>query len=208
MTQVPPASAGLTAIPPKPWYSIWWIALTRPSEAPYATLTEDPHATSRRAYNWMVLSGLFSGAVNAWLSSQVRPATPLSPEEALRFGTATVARCLAGPFLSALGALLWLAFSAWLVQRIARALGGEGTYAKLAYLFAAFQAPTLLASVLYAIPFPYLHLVGLGLGLYSLLLTAISVKAVNGFTWERAWVASSPVLAVNLLLLTVTALVS
>jgi hypothetical protein len=105
------------------------------------------------------------------------------------------------PIGAALGALLGVAFSAWVTQLIARALGGSGTYTKLVYLFAAFQAPLLIVSPLGGLPVPCLFLVSLGTGLYGLLLTVISVEAVNRFGWGRALAASSPLLAVGFLIM-------
>jgi transcriptional regulator with XRE-family HTH domain len=187
---------------PKPWHEIWWTALVRPSEETYAALAEDPHATTRRAYGWMVVSGLLSGVIFA--ASSGIPADQITSQGALVESDALfrVVVMVAGPYLIApilwtLTALLWLAFTAWLVQRIAGGLGGTGTYSKLVFLLAAFRAPLEPLQALSTIQ-DCLFVLGLGVSLYSLVLTMIAVKAVNRLSWERAWVASSPVLAIVL----------
>ena len=178
---------------PKPWHQIWWTALTRPSVAAYVALADDPHATSQRAYGWLVWSGLISGALFGMGFSRSADL----PFPGLCFGLP----------LGALAGLLAIAFMAWITQRIASALGGSGAYSRLVYLLAAFNAPLMLVSMpLNSFSHPALSVLSIGLGLYGLALTVLSVKAVNRFGWGRAIGSCSPLLAVTLCLLALGAL--
>jgi transcriptional regulator with XRE-family HTH domain len=186
---------------PKPWHEVWWIALTRPSVTAYEELAEDPRATSRRAYGWVVASGLLSGFVMSSVGAKhielIVKLNQISGPSVWEFIKLQLFLYLAGPVLAAVSSLFWLALGVWLVQWIARALGGTGTYSRLIYLFAAFHAPLGPVQALTSVQ-SCLYMAGWALWLYGVVLSVISVKAINKLGWGRAWVSVLPLLAVTL----------
>lgn len=78
---------------------------------------------------------------------------------------------------------------AGIIQCIAGAFGGQGSFARLAYAKAAFTAPlTIVGGFVSLILFVNLCL-ALPLSVYSLALNLLALKAVNRFTW--GWAAAT-----------------
>ena len=85
-------------------------------------------------------------------------------------------------------------------------LGGTGTYAKLAYAFAAYLAPlTLVSSFISAIPL--VNCLTLPIAIYGIVLNVIAVKAVHQFGWGKALASSVLVFAGILLVVAVGVIV-
>lgn len=176
------------------WSEVWISALTRPSVATFEGFVQDPDATTRRAYNWVFISGLISYAITALGNMVFSAGTQSTPDTS---GTLGMLICVAP--IVALGSVLGLALSAGITQWIASALGGTGTYSKLAYAFAAYLAPlALISGGLTSIP--YLNLLSIPLSIYGIVLNVIAVKAVHQFSWEKA-IASSVLILVAILAL-------
>ena len=77
---------------------------------------------------------------------------------------------------------------------VAGALGGTGSYSKLAFAFAAYLAPlSVISSVLGLIP--YVNCLAFPLGIYGIVLNVTAVKAVNQLSWGKAIAASVVILA-------------
>lgn len=192
-----------STVPPAPshsWREVWSNALMRPSVATYEGFANDPNGTSRRAYNWIFVSGLIVAVIVAFLQATEKPKGPLSPEEALSAGRASVGMICLVPATAAAG-VLGFALVTGITQLVAKILGGSGTYSKLAYATAAYSAPlSLLTTALGAIP--YVGYVTTPLGwIYGLVLNVIAVKAVNKFGWGKAIVPSAVLVVVGLILI-------
>lgn len=176
------------------WSEVWVSALTQPSVATFEGFVQDPDATSKRAYTWVLVSALISYAISA-LVSMVRIAGAQGGPDA----SGTLGILICGAPIAALLSVLGLAISAGITQAIASALGGTGTYSKLAYTFAAYLAPlALISGVLSSIP--YLNLLSYPLAIYGIVLNVIAVKAVHQFSWGKA-IASSVLILVAILVL-------
>jgi len=86
-------------------------------------------------------------------------------------------------------AVLFFAIFVGITNLIARALGGTGTYSQLAYTVAAYSAPlSIISIVLSAIP--VVGCLNIVLGIYSLVLNVIAVKATHQFGWGQAIISS------------------
>jgi hypothetical protein len=174
---MPPESQ---ANPKQSWINIWIAALTRPSVETYTQFSDDPDATSQRAYKWVFLAA----GLSALISSLLGAALSGGPGSNGGAGFSVLTLICIIPF-SGLFAVLGLAIGAGITQVIASALGGEGNYSRLVYSFAAYIAPlSIISSVVATIPF--VQLLGIPLGIYGIVLNVTAVKAVNNFSWGRA----------------------
>lgn len=172
----------------------WTLALTRPNEATYRGLIDDPRAGLGRAALWMVLgsaipivllvlSQLAFGGLGRTLSQLqgLAPGSDRAFTPALGAGVLLCAIPL-GSFFSVAGLFLY----AGVIQFIAGAFGGQGSFARLAYATSAFTAPlTIIGGFVSLIPFVNLCL-ALPLSAYSLTLNLLALKAVNRFSWGLA----------------------
>jgi len=102
---------------------------------------------------------------------------------------------------------------AFIITRIAKAIGGQSDFTKLVYLFASFSAPAIIGSSLISgllsidsalFSFGLLCIVWVGF-LYPLILGIIATKAVNKITWGSAIVSglAFPIILLLPILITV-----
>ena len=172
----------------------WTLALTRPNEATYRGLIDDPGAGLGRAVLWTVLGSAVQIALLALsqlafggLGRTLSQLQGLAPGSDRAFTPAFGAGALfcaipPGAFFSVAGLLLY----AGVIQFIAGAFGGQGSFARLAYATSAFTAPlTIIGGFVSLIPFVNLCL-ALPLSVYSLALNLLALKAVNRFSWGLA----------------------
>jgi hypothetical protein len=164
-----------------------WIAATMlPSAATFRSLLDDPAASRRRAYLWVVMAGLLPLAFAAQTAGRQDAA-----------GLGALAVDIGMRLLAAIIGLMLLAAPTHLLCGL---LGGKAPCARLEYAFAAWYAPLLLIAGL-----PLFRGMGIGvlspLAIYGALLSVISVRAVYSFGWGRALVGTLLWPAVVLLLL-------
>lgn len=174
------------------WAEAWVASLAHPSVNTFRILANDPGASSRRAYGWIIRSALV-GALIVYLSHTI--GGNYSPEEAafnlfgITFPTELV---------SALAAVFWFVVFVVPTHLLSRALGGSGTYSKLAFACAAFYAPISLissATLLVDDVVPVLGaLLTITISIYTCALTVIAVKAVHDLGWPRSIASSSVIL--------------
>ncbi len=190
------------ALPPpsgvSEWFSVWRDAVTRPSDQTFARIAQSPNAKLTTAFLWVFLGAL----VNAFAASLVRGVWIRQFMQRSDFGVQGFPQAVGGGLIGAIcgapiGAVIAVVIFAAVVgvlQLLARAFGGRGTYDQLAYTFAAVQTPFYLVStvltLLAAIPVPF---VGACFGflellvlLYVLVLLVMAVKGVNQFGWGQA----------------------
>jgi hypothetical protein len=172
----------------------WSLALTRPNEATYQSLIDDPRAGVGRAVLWMLLgsavpimrlalSQLAFGRLGRTLSQPqgLAPGSDRAFTPAFGAGVLFCAIPL-GAFFSVAGLFLY----AGVIQFIAGAFGGQGSFARLAHAPWAFTAPlTIIGGFVSLIPFVNLC-VALPLSAYSPSLNLLALKAVNRFGWGLA----------------------
>jgi hypothetical protein len=177
------------------WSLVWFQAVTSPREETYDRLVNDPKAGLRRAAIWLLLTAAIAyliGVFTRLVFTQFRLVAV--PEFVARLDPATETAAIwlllcAFPF----AAILWLAGQlayAGVAQFIAGALGGAGTFPKLAYATAMYTAPlTLLFGPILLVPLLNICL-GVPLLFYSIVLNFHAIKSVNQFGWGSAILTS------------------
>jgi hypothetical protein len=170
---------------------VWLYALTRPSEATYNILVNDPAAKPTRGLLWVGLTSLFISLavlvfrvifgpnmdqmVNLLQRDAGAAARPVSILILLVCGIP------AGAIVAVLGTVIYTA----LVNFTAGALGGTGNFNQLVYLFSAITAPLSLVSTLLGLV-PILGCLGIPLAMYSVYLEILAVKTVHRLDWVRS----------------------
>jgi hypothetical protein len=169
-----------------PWDEVWFRALIKPSIATYEGLLRDPHATSGRAYTWLILGTLVGLVARLLIALIINQSPQLSALQKLGPSAQLKPEVLAcSLLLSPLVVAFSLWFSSHIVQMFARMLDGTGTHSQLVYLRAAYLAPVgLITNPLSAIPI--VGYLGLLVSLYVVILEVIAVKTVNRFGWGSA----------------------
>lgn len=152
------------------WHHVWIAAVTQPSTNTFYALLDDPRARVGRALVWVALAGAVSFALPFLFDL-------------------TLMEAIIGAALGSLMSVLWHIVGGCMMQFAAKLNGGHGTYADYLYATGTFVAPLLLINAL-IIPFATtqsltLSLLTLFLLGYQLVLTAMSLRAVNDFAWER-----------------------
>lgn len=183
------SQAPAPAASPGSFLQIWILALTRPREDTYQAFAEDSALSISRAAIWIFLSSLVAGGIGMTL--QFGQLGPMMRELGREGDVAALAGlgmasllCLVPLFagFTLAGQAIYIA----ILQFVAGALGGVGSFEGLFTATAAYIAPvTLVSGVLGAIP-----LVGaclsLPVSLYAAYLGILTVKSVNRFSWGRA----------------------
>lgn len=193
---MPPEAAGFAG-----WFSTWVNAVSKPSEQNYALMAEHPDAQNNsRAFTWIFLAGTFAAIISGILSAilefagfatQIPGLSDLvgsAPRSAL--ASLGIALCTS-PISGALSALFFAIFVG-IIQWVAKMFKGIGTFSQLAYVMAAISVPLSLVTSLLT-PFSVIRVIGycfsgltLLIGLYSIYLQLLAVKAVNKFGWGEA----------------------
>ena len=190
-----PSGAHTTLGHPLPWYRVWFLALTRPRVATFSELAGQPGAKASRAFLWVFLAGCFDflGAtfVQVILVPIFYPGN--SAFEGTFLGRSVLWVC-AFPLYGVLFLLGFMLMAA-LMQWLARALGGSGTFDQLAFVLGALAAPfSIITAVL--LPFVAIPYVGLCFGLLTLVLSIYilglqvpAIMGVNRLGWDKASIA-------------------
>lgn len=186
------------------FFEIWLLALTRPREDTYQTIVTDPGASIGRAALWIFITSLISYGIAMALQFGQMAAVLNQFEEA---GNSLGAMAGGGAILLLCGlplvggmAVVGAMFYAAILQFVAGALGGTGTFRELFFGTASFTAPmTIITTGLGLIPIVGACLT-LPLSLYSLYLNALVLKAVNRYGWGSAIVTLLVPVIISLLL--------
>jgi pilus assembly protein Flp/PilA len=186
----------------QPWNEVWISAITRPSVETFEDFVRYPDATANRGYKWIFIAGLAATILGFLISLAITSISSGGSPDPYSitglFGTSIYFLVCAAPISAVLG-VVGLMISAGISQFFASALGGTGTYSKLAYAFAAYYAPlSIVTGLLTAIPI--LNCLAFPLGIYGIVLNVIANKAVNQFSWGKA-IASSVVIIAGILVL-------
>jgi hypothetical protein len=178
----------------------WMNALTKPSEHTFAGIASSPNASATTAFIWIFIASLVQffvsflvgNAGQAQLLRQFGAGQDL-PNVGLGSRLGTI---VCGAPIAAVIAVIFFAIFLGIMQLIARAFGGHGTFDQLAYAIASIVVPMNLIGVvltlLAAIPFVGLCFtaISLILGIYALVLEVMAVKGVHQITWLGAIVSA------------------
>ena len=160
------------------WSEAWTQAITDPSDQTYEAIITDPQATAGRAFGWAAAAAAVAAIVSAF------GATLVGSD-----GGGFAALLCAVPFAAVL-AVIGLLIGGGIVNLIAKAIGGTGTFDELINGMAAVSSPvTIISSVLTLIPSIGTFISGL-LFLYSIYLSLKVTKVVHQFGWGKAIAAN------------------
>ena len=184
---------------PMPWHQVWIAAITKPNEQNFRNLAALPNAKASTAYLWIFLSYMITFSVIAVAQAMI--GFPSMAEQFSEFGieslpVADISGSLIGllcitPFAAGFSILGFMIGTA-LIQWAAKLFGGTGSYDKLAYLFAAIQAPAMLVSSVFVllgmIPFVGIcfGIFSMGISVYMIVLQVLAVQAVNDLDTGKA----------------------
>ncbi len=178
-------------------FNVWGRALTKPSEFTYADLAASPRAKATTAYIWMFVASLIQFFLSALVQRQMlnnlqRYGLDMGQfGQRGGFGAILIGMICIAPILAAFSTLMFAIVTA-IIQWLAKAFGGTGTYDQLAYALAAIAAPvTIIAGILNlftAIPYAGIcfGLLGFLVGIYLLVLQLMAIKGVNHIGWGGA----------------------
>lgn len=194
------SNAPLPSMPsgPTPVYQVWMNALTKPNEQTFVQMAASPNAKSTTALLWVFLGSLVSSFFASLVQGPImrQMMQQYGGNDQFQFGGVgaggTLIRAICGAPIAAVISVVIFAAIVGIVQFLAKAFGGTGTFDQMAYTSAAIWTPyTLVAGVLTllsAIPyvgwcFGIASLIGL---LYALFLAVTAVKGVNQVGWGQA----------------------
>lgn len=176
-------------------FQTWMNALTKPNEQTFAEIAASPNAKASTAFLWVFVGSLVSfflaSLVQGALMSRYLQQSGLGGQVKSGIGASLVSIVCGAPIAAAIG-VVFFAILVGVVQFLAKAFGGRGTFDQLAYTLAAITVPFSLISgvltLLSAIPFVGLcfTIVSFLAGIYVLVLEVMAVKGVNQFGWGQA----------------------
>lgn len=200
-----PISAELEVPPSQGAFPVWSKVYTRPGEQTFLEITEHPDARARTAYIWVFLAGTLSGLINsltrfvvalAGLRQSVPDFGDLPSGTFGMVGVSGLLVSICSAPLAGVFAVIGFAAGAAIIHYTARFFGGQGSFDKMAYAFAAVAVPFSVVSALMvplnAVPFVVFCTapVLLALAVYTLYLNIAAVKAVHRFSWGEAAAAT------------------
>ncbi|MEP7289019.1 MAG: YIP1 family protein [Chloroflexota bacterium] len=187
------------------WSDAWAKALTQPSVESFEEIANSTPESNNTAYLWIFVVSIISSIIRAALSTAFASSLGSTQQYAYSPGTTIITGLICSPVIGAIS-VLFFAIYIGITQAIAGALDGTGSYRKLLYTAAAYAAPlSLVTAVLGSIPL--VNCLTLPLGLYSIYLNVLSVKAVNQFGWGKAILSSFVIWIVVVVLIAVVIIV-
>lgn len=189
--------------PPQGAFPVWSKVFTKPNQQTFLEITAHPDATAKNAYIWVFVAGTFSGLVGSLVQlfvgitalRQVMPELNQSPGFSAGFGIGGFLSAICTAPIAGVISVISFAISVALIHWVARFLGGQGSFDKIAYVFGAISAPVMVVSA-FLLPvnaIPYASFctlpVSLLLALYVIYLQVTAVKSVHGFGWLEAVIA-------------------
>jgi len=186
--------------PPQGAFPVWWKAFMKPGKQTFMEITEHPEAKAKSAYIWVFIAATLASLINTlvedildarllvWAIPNVHEdrALKMLGDSLGMFGS------LCGMLVGGLFAVAAFAIWVGIIQITAKALGGQGSFDKLAYVLGAITVPVLM---IYS-PIAPLNRIGfmavcvspllLALALYMLFLEFMAIKALHGFGWGAA----------------------
>ncbi len=170
---------------PYAWYEVWLTALTKPNAEAYADLLRDPLASPGRVYLWIFLTYMI-GMLISFLNPAVTTMLSQIGQTQSRGNMVVMGIVLLLIPIFAGMSILGLMLGAAIYNLIAHLFAGSGTFSRTVYALGAFTAPmSILTSALVLVPF--VNCLTLPLGLYSLWLNVVAIRASQRLTTGAAF---------------------
>lgn len=177
---------------PLMWYEVWWMALTQPNLPAYDTLLRDPMQSMGRTFWWTFLSSIVTWLfVFLWVLINPSFASELNQ---LRGSTSMAVFVAFGlfvfVFVGAFLNIIFLIINAGFFHLLAKAFGGIGTFSRVLYLKAAYNAPFSIVSTFVSIITGFIPCVNFVLPIllliYYLRLDILSIQAAHRLNGGRS----------------------
>ena len=185
-------------------FPVWSRVFTKPNQQTFVEITAHPDATAKNAYIWVFAAGTLSGLINSFtrlalgmtLLRQTMPEIDQMPGFSMGFGIGGILGAICAAPLAGILSVIGFAISVALIHWVARFLGGQANFDRIAYAFGAITTPIMVISA-FLVPvsslIPYASFCTLPalllLGLYVVFLQVTAVKSVHGFGWLEAAIA-------------------
>jgi hypothetical protein len=184
-------------------FPVWSKVFTKPNQQSFLDITTHPDATAKNAYIWVFAAGTLSGLIGSLTQlvlgvtalRQAMPEINQLPGFSTGFGIGGILGAICAAPLAGIFSVIGFAISVALIHWVARFLGGQGNFDKIAYAFGAITAPVMVVSAFLvpvnAIPYASYCILPLSLlmGLFTIYLQMTAVKAVHGFGWLESAIA-------------------
>lgn len=186
-------NAPMSPVPASPtsFFQVWLKALTKPSEQTYTEIAASPDAKMSTAFIWVFVGSLVQFFATFLVQGALMRQMMQDSGFDNQMGAGLIGLICGAPIGAVISVLLFAIFTG-IVQWVAGLFGGQGSFEKLAYVFASITVPFSLVgaalTLLAAIPY-----VGFCFGIFSLIaaiyvvvLEVMAVKGVNQFGWGQA----------------------
>jgi hypothetical protein len=189
--------------PPQGAFPVWSKVFTKPNQQTFLEITDHPDATARNAYIWVFVAGTFSGLISSFTQlilgisalRQVLPQIDARPGYTMGFGIGGMLSAICTAPLAGVASVIGFAISVALIHWVARFLGGQGNFDRLAYAFGAITTPVMVISA-FLVPVNAIPMAAfctlpvlLVLGLFVVYLQITATKAIHTFGWLEAAIA-------------------
>lgn len=185
---------------------VWIKAFTQPNRTAYEEIAEDPGASLGKGILWIAIAGFLGGLISGILGLIFNGGMlSMLGQYAGDYGYAFqrtgggILSVIGSTFGGMVGGVIGALIVTGIVQLVARALGGTGSFDKLFYTFAAIQAPlVLITSLLGGIPL--LGCITPLFSIYGLVLMVIANQAVHQYDTGKAVLSTlTPIIIIFLL---------
>jgi hypothetical protein len=168
----------------RPWYDIWWSAISRPSKTGYDELVLEARVSSNRVFVWIVVTFAVSSAIELLLA-QLLAAAGARPD------VTTIQQLGFGPFIVE---ALWYVIQSTFVRSIlllliagmshlvANLLGGRGPFMTFLFVFSAAYLPITVLIQL----FPSVVFLAIVVGFYGFILLVYATRSAYSISTGRA----------------------
>ena len=174
----------------KPFYQIWIDAVSKPNLANFTEIVNDPNASLGTALLWLAGVGFLGSLISGTLQSIFGVNAAVYELLGTEYSTTT---SFIGVIGGAFGSLIFTPLVAMvivgLMHLVSRALGGDGSFEKMLFGFAAFWVPISLVNALIG-SIPVIGCLSFVLSIYALVLNVFANQAVYGYDTGKAVISS------------------
>jgi hypothetical protein len=164
------------------WSEVFQMAVTQPNTQAYETILNDPQASTRRAYVWIIACATIAYGIQ-YLGQLLWGGTRFTNTN--EFSPLCAVVCL--PFVGVLS-LVGFLIGTGIQHLAAKVLGGKGDFDDMVYLNAAWTAPLSVVSAAISL-IPCISCFGSLVSLYGLVLSVITIRVAHRFETGRALLA-------------------
>ena len=166
------------------WYSIWWMALTRPGFRSYTVILNDSFATVTRACWWVFTATVMVKLISMCVAGVANASVQHLPGDATSLWLGVILGITSLPFAGG-GSVLAMLLGSLFANLSAKIFGGTGTFGSTVYLTAAYVAPiSIIVGIVSMVP--AVAFLFIPLGVYVFRLQVAVIQAAHRLTGMRS----------------------